>query len=74
MAEFDDLFSRLRTDQVWGTFVFILKDGIVRKITYQRDFLNVQDALDGLLSHEEKPGDQHEDNLHERRKRSAAGR
>ena len=72
MAEFDDLFSRLRADHVWGTFVFIVKDGVVRKMTYQRDFLNVQDALDGLLSHEELPGENHEDNLHKRRERSAA--
>ena len=71
MAEFDDLFARLRKGKTWGTLVFVLKDGVVKKIAYQRDFLNVQDALDGL-THEEKPGD--EDDFHQNYNRSQARR
>lgn len=74
MAEFDDLFERLRTDHVWGTFIFTVKDGEVSRITYQREFLNIQDALDGLISHEDIPGEQQHENLHQRRYHSPARR
>lgn len=50
MASFDELFEQLQAGKAWGTLTFLLKDGEVKKITYQRDFLGVEDALEGLAT------------------------
>lgn len=60
---FDEFFAALAKDEVWGDVTFRLKAGKVVHISYQRDFLNLQDAHKGLTRKEE-PGVHHA-NLHQ---------
>lgn len=59
--DYNRLFAKLKKAKVWGTFTFQFKDGEVKKITYQRDFLGVGDVLhdlDAQSSQEEQPRDE----------------